>query len=224
MPSRVPLPTTRTPTAAPPSWYLLPPALPLLAAEELPLRQTTGTSKPSLLFFLKFFFFFFKYNLSTNWFPYNTQGSSQQVPSSMPITHFPLPPSPPSTLSLFSVSKSESTSSSRLSFWARGNLGGHPGPKEVSGPRGDRAPVGLMLLSIPQGCSAAYAYLSRAEAGREHKLLSPTLFLEVEDWLPWAGAAHSFFSCPSDSLDAAHRPGRRDSLDICFGSVDSAPT
>ena len=37
---------------------------------------------------------------------YNTQYSSQWVPSSMPITHFPLPSVlPPSTLSLFSVFK-----------------------------------------------------------------------------------------------------------------------
>ena len=38
----------------------------------------------------------------------NTQCSSQQVPSSMPITHFPHLPSspPPSTLSLFSIFKS----------------------------------------------------------------------------------------------------------------------
>ena len=30
----------------------------------------------------------------SNWFPYNTQCSSQQMPSSMPITHFPLSPNP----------------------------------------------------------------------------------------------------------------------------------
>ena len=51
-------------------------------------------------FFLSFFldpkgfiYLFIKYNLSSNWFPYNTQGSSQQVPSWMPITHLPLSPS-----------------------------------------------------------------------------------------------------------------------------------
>ena len=42
-----------------------------------------------------FFFPFFFNNLSSNWFPYNTQRSSQQMPSSVPITHFPLPPTPP---------------------------------------------------------------------------------------------------------------------------------
>ena len=31
----------------------------------------------------------------SNWFPYNTQCSSQKVPSSISITHPPLPPTPP---------------------------------------------------------------------------------------------------------------------------------
>ena len=54
---------------------------------------------------ISYFFssFFIKYNLLSNWFPYNTQCSPQQVPSSMSITHFPLSPTP---LSLFSVSTS----------------------------------------------------------------------------------------------------------------------
>ena len=37
--------------------------------------------------------FFLVWNLS-NWFPYNTQCSSQKVPSSIPIIHPPLPPTP----------------------------------------------------------------------------------------------------------------------------------
>ena len=58
----------------------------------------------TLLLFIYTTFSFFL-NLLSNWFPYNTQCSSQQVPSSMPITLFPLSPTP-STLSLFSVFKS----------------------------------------------------------------------------------------------------------------------
>ena len=73
-------------------------------------------------------FLFFKYNLLSSWLTYsvysvllvlgvdsrdssltyNTQCSSQQVPSSMPITHFPSPlhpPPPQLTLSLFFVFK-----------------------------------------------------------------------------------------------------------------------
>ena len=42
----------------------------------------------------EFLFFFLIWNLLSSWFPYNTQCSSQQAPSSMPITHFPLPPTP----------------------------------------------------------------------------------------------------------------------------------
>ena len=38
---------------------------------------------------------FLIYNLLSDWFPYNTQCSSQQVHSWMPITHFPLSPQPP---------------------------------------------------------------------------------------------------------------------------------
>ena len=38
--------------------------------------------------FLQTGFFYFKYNLLSNWFLYNTQCSSLQVPSSMPIIHF----------------------------------------------------------------------------------------------------------------------------------------
>ena len=41
------------------------------------------------------FIYLFTYlilNLLLNWFPYSTQCSSQQVPSSLPITHFPLSP------------------------------------------------------------------------------------------------------------------------------------
>ena len=38
--------------------------------------------------------------------PYNPQCSSQQVPSSMPITHFPLSPMLPINPQLFSVFKS----------------------------------------------------------------------------------------------------------------------
>ena len=45
------------------------------------------------LLLLIYFYFCIKYNLLSNWFPYNTQCSSQQVPS-MPITHFPLSPTP----------------------------------------------------------------------------------------------------------------------------------
>ena len=37
-----------------------------------------------------FVLIFFKYNLLPNWLTYNTQCSSQQVPSSVPIIHFPL--------------------------------------------------------------------------------------------------------------------------------------
>ena len=48
-------------------------------------------------------FFFLIWNLLSNWFPYNTQCSSQQVPSSIPITHPRLPPTPhqPSVCSQF---------------------------------------------------------------------------------------------------------------------------
>ena len=53
-----------------------------------------------------YLFFNIKYNLLSNWFPYNTQRSSQQVPSSMPITHFPLSPTahPPSVSQYLRVS------------------------------------------------------------------------------------------------------------------------
>ena len=46
---------------------------------------------------------FLIWNLLSNWFPYNTQCSSQQLPSSMNITHFPLLPTPhqPSVYSQF---------------------------------------------------------------------------------------------------------------------------
>ena len=48
-------------------------------------------------------FFFNIWSLLSNWFPYNTQCSSQKVPSSMPITHPLLPPTPhqPSVCSQF---------------------------------------------------------------------------------------------------------------------------
>ena len=51
-------------------------------------------------------FFFNVWDLLSDWSPYNTQCSSQKMPSSIPITPPPLPPTPPSTLSLFSVFKS----------------------------------------------------------------------------------------------------------------------
>ena len=44
------------------------------------------------------FFFFIKYNLLSNWLPHSTQCSSQQVPSSLPIPHLPLPPIHPQLL------------------------------------------------------------------------------------------------------------------------------
>ena len=37
-------------------------------------------------------FYFLIWNLLSNWLPYNTQCSSQKVPPSISITHFPLPP------------------------------------------------------------------------------------------------------------------------------------
>ena len=40
------------------------------------------------------FFLFLWYNLLSNWLTYYIQCSSQQVPSSMPTTHFPLPHHP----------------------------------------------------------------------------------------------------------------------------------
>ena len=51
------------------------------------------------LFFIFIFlkYFYIKYNLLSNWFPYNTPCTSQQVPSSIPITH-PPPLHSPSTL------------------------------------------------------------------------------------------------------------------------------
>ena len=49
------------------------------------------------------FFFPNIWNLLSNWFPYNTQCSSQKVPSSIPIPHPPRPPTPhqPSVCSQF---------------------------------------------------------------------------------------------------------------------------
>ena len=52
---------------------------------------------------MKYGLFFNIWTLLSNWFPYNTQCSSQKVPSSIPIT---LNPQPSSTLSFFSVFKS----------------------------------------------------------------------------------------------------------------------
>ena len=49
----------------------------------------TCTFQKSLIFL-----FFNIWNLWSNWFPYNTPCSSQKVPSSIPITHPPFPPTP----------------------------------------------------------------------------------------------------------------------------------
>ena len=57
--------------------------------------------EPWFYLFLKIIFLI--WNLLSHWFPYNTQCSSQQVPSSIAITHPPLPPTPhqPSVCSQF---------------------------------------------------------------------------------------------------------------------------
>ena len=70
-------------------------------------RQREGERQERWPFFSLYYRYFFIRNSLSNWFPYNSQCSSQQVPSSMPITHFPLPPDPhqPSVYSQsFSVS------------------------------------------------------------------------------------------------------------------------
>ena len=57
-----------------------------------------------IFLFILFILSFFQYmKFMVKWFAYNTQCSSQKVPSSIPITHPPLPPTPhqPSVCSQF---------------------------------------------------------------------------------------------------------------------------
>ena len=60
-----------------------------------------ASSEPGACLYFIIIFLFFKNSLLSNWFPYNTQCSSPQVPSSITTTSFPFSPFPFSSFSAF---------------------------------------------------------------------------------------------------------------------------